>query len=90
MSTAAIRQDRRGRFGNFDENDRGLLPLADQYEQRLRLAALSDEFGFDRHYMRERRATPLSTAPLPNVFIAALTVRTRRLCLCPRVYLLPA
>lgn len=76
-------------FGIFDQNDRGHLPLADQYEHRLRLAALYDELGFDRYHMSEHHATPLSTAPSPSVFIAALTQRTRNLRLCPLVYLLP-
>ena len=76
-------------FGIFDQNDRGGLKLADQYEQRLRLAALYDELGFDRYHMSEHHATPLSTAPSPSVFIAALTQRTQRLKLCPLVYLLP-
>jgi alkanesulfonate monooxygenase SsuD/methylene tetrahydromethanopterin reductase-like flavin-dependent oxidoreductase (luciferase family) len=76
-------------FGIFDQNDRGSLPLAEQYEHRLRLAALYDELGFDRYHMSEHHATPLSTAPSPSVFIAALTQRTSRLRLCPLVYLLP-
>jgi alkanesulfonate monooxygenase SsuD/methylene tetrahydromethanopterin reductase-like flavin-dependent oxidoreductase (luciferase family) len=76
-------------FGIFDQNDRGSLPLAEQYEQRLRLAALYDTLGFDRYHMSEHHATPLSTTPSPSVFMAAITQRTRRLRLCPLVYLLP-
>lgn len=76
-------------FGIFDQNDRGTLPLAEQYEQRLRLAGLYDALGFDRYHMSEHHATPLSTTPSPSVFIAALTQRTKRLKLCPLVYLLP-
>jgi alkanesulfonate monooxygenase SsuD/methylene tetrahydromethanopterin reductase-like flavin-dependent oxidoreductase (luciferase family) len=76
-------------FGIFDQNDRGGLPLADQYENRLRLAELYDALGFDRYHMSEHHATPLSMAPSPSVFMAALSQRTRRLRLCPLVYLLP-
>lgn len=76
-------------FGIFDQNDRGGLPLAQQYENRLRLAELYDALGFDRYHMSEHHATPLSTAPSPSVFMAALSQRTQRLRLCPLVYLLP-
>lgn len=76
-------------FGIFDQNDRGSLPLADQYEQRLRLAELYDALGFDRYHMSEHHATPLSMAPSPSVFMSALAQRTKRLRLCPLVYLLP-
>lgn len=76
-------------FGIFDQNDRNGRPLADQYEERLRLAELYDELGFDRYHMSEHHTTPLSTTPSPSVFISALIQRTTRLRFCPLVYLLP-
>ena len=39
---------------------------------------------------REHHGTPLSTAPSPGVFLAALSQRTSKLRLGPLVYLLPA
>ena len=77
------------KFGIFDQNDRGGLPLADQYEQRLRLVELYDELGFHCYHMSEHHTTPLSTTPSQNVFISALIQRTSRLRFCPLVYLLP-
>ncbi len=77
------------KFGVFDQNDRGELPLGDQYRERLKLAEIYDQSGFDCFHMSEHHATSLSTAPSPNVFMAALTQRTHRMRLCPLVYLLP-
>jgi alkanesulfonate monooxygenase SsuD/methylene tetrahydromethanopterin reductase-like flavin-dependent oxidoreductase (luciferase family) len=77
------------KFGVFDQNDRGGLPLAQQYEERLQLAELYDSSGFHYFHMSEHHATSLSMAPSPSVFISALTQRTRKLRLCPLVYLLP-
>lgn len=76
-------------FGIFDQNDRGGLPLVQQYAQRLQMAELYDTLGFDRYHMSEHHATPLSITPSQNVFLSALAQRTQRLRLCPLVYLLP-
>jgi len=76
-------------FGIFDQNDRNGRPLAVQYAERLRMAELYDELGFDRYHMSEHHTTPLSTTPSPGVFISALIQRTTRLRFCPLVYLLP-
>lgn len=76
-------------FGIFDQNDRSGLPLAQQYEQRLQMAELYDASGFYCYHMSEHHATPLSIAPSQNVFLSAMAQRTRRLRLCPLVYLLP-
>ncbi|MEH2493413.1 LLM class flavin-dependent oxidoreductase [Bradyrhizobium sp. AZCC 2230] len=77
------------KFGVFDQNDRSGLPLAEQYENRLALAELYDRLGFHCFHMSEHHGTPLSTTPSPSVWMAALSQRTRRLRLCPLVYLLP-
>jgi alkanesulfonate monooxygenase SsuD/methylene tetrahydromethanopterin reductase-like flavin-dependent oxidoreductase (luciferase family) len=77
------------KFGIFDQNDRSGRPLAQQYEERLQLAELYDESGFYCYHMSEHHATSLSTTPSQSVFLAALSQRTRRLRLCPLVYLLP-
>lgn len=77
------------KFGVFDQNDRGGLPLAQQYDERLKLAELYDQSGFHCYHMSEHHATTLSTTPSPSVFLSALTQRTHKLRLCPLVYLLP-
>ncbi|SDR43836.1 Flavin-dependent oxidoreductase, luciferase family (includes alkanesulfonate monooxygenase SsuD and methylene tetrahydromethanopterin reductase) [Rhizobiales bacterium GAS191] len=77
------------KFGVFDQNDRSGLPLAEQYEARLSLAEHYDRLGFHCFHMSEHHGTSLSMAPSPSVWMAALTQRTKRLRLCPLVYLLP-
>ena len=77
------------KFGVFDQNDRSGLPLAEQYEKRLELADLYDRLGFHAFHMSEHHGTSLSMTPSPSVWMAALTQRTKRLRLCPLVYLLP-
>lgn len=77
------------KFGVFDQNDRGGLPLVQQYENRLQLAELYDQLGFHCFHMSEHHATSLSMTPSPSVWMSALTQRTTRLRLCPLVYLLP-
>lgn len=76
-------------FGIFDQNDRSGLPLAQQYEERLKMAELYDAAGFYCYHMSEHHATPLSITPSQNVFLSAVAQRTKRLRLCPLVYLLP-
>ena len=77
------------KFGIFDQNDRSGLPLAEQYEERIRLVQLYDELGFHCYHQSEHHSTPLSTTPSQSVFLSALIQRTTRLRFCPLVYLLP-
>jgi alkanesulfonate monooxygenase SsuD/methylene tetrahydromethanopterin reductase-like flavin-dependent oxidoreductase (luciferase family) len=77
------------KFGIFDQNDRSGRPLAQQYEERMQLAELYDRLGFHCYHMSEHHATSLSTAPSQSVLAASLIQRTRRLRICPLVYLLP-
>ena len=76
-------------FGIFDQNDVTGRPVAQQYAERLKLAEFYDSNGFHCYHMSEHHATPLSTTPSPNVFLAAISQRTRRLRFGPLVYLLP-
>src|SRR3712207_4256967 len=76
-------------FGVFDWIDRGLTPLHQLYEQRLRLVEAADAAGFFCYHLAEHHATPLGMAPSPALFLAAAAQRTRRLRLGPLVYLLP-
>src|SRR5690242_11785497 len=83
---------RRGvmQFGIFDQIDRGLYPLAEQYEKRLELIAFYDACGFRTYHMSEHHATPLNLASSPSVFLAAVAQRTRRIRFGALVYVLPA
>lgn len=77
------------KFGVFDQNDRSGLPLQEQYSNRLRMAEHYDRLGFHCFHMSEHHGTTLSMTPSPSVWMAALAQRTRRIRLCPLVYLLP-
>ena len=77
-------------FGIFDQNDRGPYPIAEQYENRLKLIEFYDRAGFRTYHMSEHHATPLSLTPSPGVFLAAVAQRTRRIRLGPLVYVLPS
>jgi alkanesulfonate monooxygenase SsuD/methylene tetrahydromethanopterin reductase-like flavin-dependent oxidoreductase (luciferase family) len=76
-------------FGVFDHLDRNETPLPQQYEQRLRLVELYDQFGFYCYHLAEHHSTPLGTAPSPSVYLASVIQRTRKLRVGPLVYLLP-
>jgi alkanesulfonate monooxygenase SsuD/methylene tetrahydromethanopterin reductase-like flavin-dependent oxidoreductase (luciferase family) len=76
------------KFGVFDHLDRGDVPLAQHYENRLRLAEVYDREGFHAYHIAEHHSTPLGMASAPSVFIAALAQRTRRLRFGPLVYTL--
>jgi alkanesulfonate monooxygenase SsuD/methylene tetrahydromethanopterin reductase-like flavin-dependent oxidoreductase (luciferase family) len=76
-------------LGIFDHLDRRDMPLADFYELRLRLLEKYDAAGFYSYHLAEHHATPLGLAPVPGIFLAAATQRTRRIRLGPCVYCLP-
>jgi alkanesulfonate monooxygenase SsuD/methylene tetrahydromethanopterin reductase-like flavin-dependent oxidoreductase (luciferase family) len=75
-------------FGVFDHMDRGRLPLADQYEQRLQLVQQYEQAGFYAYHLAEHHSTPLGIAPSPSVYLAAVAQRTSRLRFGPLVYTL--
>jgi alkanesulfonate monooxygenase SsuD/methylene tetrahydromethanopterin reductase-like flavin-dependent oxidoreductase (luciferase family) len=77
-------------FGIFDQNDHGPYPLAEQYENRLRLIEFYDRAGFRTYHMSEHHSTPLNLTPSPSVFLAAIAQRTKRLRFGALVYVLPA
>jgi alkanesulfonate monooxygenase SsuD/methylene tetrahydromethanopterin reductase-like flavin-dependent oxidoreductase (luciferase family) len=76
-------------FGVFDHLDRTGTSLADYYEDRLKIAEAYDRAGFYGYHLAEHHATPLGMAPSPNVFLAAVAQRTRRLRFGPMVFVLP-
>jgi len=77
------------RFGVFDHIDAAGRPLAQQFEERLRLAEAYDQLGFYAYQVAEHHGTPLGLSPSPSVFLAAVAQRTKTLRLGPLVYSLP-
>jgi alkanesulfonate monooxygenase SsuD/methylene tetrahydromethanopterin reductase-like flavin-dependent oxidoreductase (luciferase family) len=76
-------------IGIFDHLDRREMPLHEFYESRLRLLEKYDAAGFYSYHLAEHHATPLGLAPVPGVFLAAASQRTRRVRLGPCVYCVP-
>lgn len=76
-------------LGIFDHLDRQETPLDEFYAARLRLLERYDAAGFHAYHLAEHHATPLGLAPVPGIFLAAATQRTRRIRLGPCVYCLP-
>src|SRR5580692_11514473 len=77
------------KFGVFDHMDRGTVPLAEQFENRLKLLEAYERLGFYGYHIAEHHTTPLGMASSPSVFLAAATQRTRRLRFGALVYPLP-
>ena len=77
------------KFGVFDHVDDAGVPLKQLYEERLQLGELYDRAGFYGYHQAEHHYTPLTMAPSPNVFLAAIAQRTRRLRLITLVNVLP-
>jgi len=76
-------------FGIFDHLDHTGAPLPDFYEDRLKIAEAYDRAGFYAYHLAEHHETPLGMAPSPNVFLAALAQRTKRLRFGPMVFVVP-
>jgi alkanesulfonate monooxygenase SsuD/methylene tetrahydromethanopterin reductase-like flavin-dependent oxidoreductase (luciferase family) len=76
-------------FGVFDHLDRYGGPLADYYEDRLRVTEAYDRAGFYAYHLAEHHSTPLGMAPSPSVFLSAVAQRTRRLRFGPLVWAMP-
>ncbi len=68
------------KFSVTDHMDRGVVPLAQQYDDRLRLAEHYDacEWIYALH-INEHHGTPLGISPSPTVFLSALAQRTKTL-----------
>jgi len=77
------------KFGVFDHMDEGDVPLAQQFEDRLKLIEAYDGLGFYAYHLAEHHGTPLGLAPSPGIFLAAVAQRTKRLRFGPLVYSLP-
>ena len=75
-------------LGVFDHIDDNYRTLSELYAERLELAAACDRAGFYAYQVSEHHGTPHGHTPSPNLFLAAMAQRTRRLRLGPLVMLL--
>lgn len=75
-------------FGVFDHVDRDAQPLAQFYEDRLKLIEAYDRAGIFGYHCAEHHSTPLGMAPSPSVFLSSVAQRTKRLRFGPLVYTL--
>jgi alkanesulfonate monooxygenase SsuD/methylene tetrahydromethanopterin reductase-like flavin-dependent oxidoreductase (luciferase family) len=76
-------------FGVFDHLDRAGTPLPEYFEDRLKVVEAYDRAGFYGYHIAEHHSTPLGMGPSPNIFLAAVAQRTRRLRFGPMVYVVP-
>ena len=77
------------KVGVFDHLDNATLPMAQFLEERLALIEAYERAGFYAYHLAEHHGTQLGMAPSPNVFLAAIAMRTTRLRFGPMVYALP-
>jgi alkanesulfonate monooxygenase SsuD/methylene tetrahydromethanopterin reductase-like flavin-dependent oxidoreductase (luciferase family) len=76
------------RFALFDWLDDTGRGVGRSYQDRLRLVEQADRAGFYCYHAAEHHATPLSTLPSPNLFLAAAAARTSRIRLGALAYVL--
>src|SRR5438132_10691453 len=76
-------------FGVFERMAARGWPLAQLFENRLKLAEAYDRLGCHALHVAEHHSTPLGMSPSPSVFLALAAQRTKRLRLGPLVYTLP-
>jgi alkanesulfonate monooxygenase SsuD/methylene tetrahydromethanopterin reductase-like flavin-dependent oxidoreductase (luciferase family) len=77
-------------FGLWDHfENRGDVPVAQQYAQKIALLREAERLGFVGYHIAEHHLTPLDLAPSPNVFLAALAQATSRLRVGTMVHILP-
>ena len=77
-------------FGIFDSFDLGGVEPGQVMTERLEFAVEAERVGFDHYHLAEHHGTPLSVCPSPNLFLSALTQRTRTIRMGALVYVLPA
>jgi len=77
------------KFGVFDHLDDGRVPLADLYDNRLKLIDAYDRSGIYAYHLAEHHSTPLGMAASPGILLSAVAQRTTSLRFGPLVYLLP-
>jgi len=74
-------------LGIFDHLDRRDVPVRTSTSTASGCSESTDAAGFYSYHLAEHHATPLGLAPVPGIFLAAATQRTRRIRLGPCVVL---
>jgi alkanesulfonate monooxygenase SsuD/methylene tetrahydromethanopterin reductase-like flavin-dependent oxidoreductase (luciferase family) len=77
------------KFGIFDYVDIRTEPVPRLYDERIALIQAAEAAGFYGYHVTEHHATPLSAAPSPSVFLAAIARETSRIRLGALLFLLP-
>jgi alkanesulfonate monooxygenase SsuD/methylene tetrahydromethanopterin reductase-like flavin-dependent oxidoreductase (luciferase family) len=77
-------------LGIFDSMDLGDGTAGEVLDGRLRFAQDAERLGVGHYHVTEHHGTELSVCPSPNLFLAALSQRTRRMRIGALVYVLPA
>jgi alkanesulfonate monooxygenase SsuD/methylene tetrahydromethanopterin reductase-like flavin-dependent oxidoreductase (luciferase family) len=77
-------------FGIFDSFDQGNSTPGQVIANRLDFAVEAERAGISHYHVTEHHGTPLSVCPSPNLFLAALSQRTRAMRIGALVHVLPA
>lgn len=77
------------RFALFDWLDESGRGFGETYEERLQMLEYADEAGFACYHLAEHHGTALSTVPSPNLFLASVAQRTKRIRLVPHALQAP-
>ena len=78
-----------GVWDHFEQQDPDVVPLQQQYEERIQYVVEAERLGFGRYHVAEHHLTPLDMAPSPTVFLAAVARHTSRIRLGSMVLCLP-
>jgi alkanesulfonate monooxygenase SsuD/methylene tetrahydromethanopterin reductase-like flavin-dependent oxidoreductase (luciferase family) len=76
-------------FGIFDSFDQGDSTPGQVIANRLDFAVEAEKAGIRHYHVTEHHGTPLSVCPSPNLFLAALSQRTRVMRIGALVHVLP-
>lgn len=77
------------KIGIFDHLDGADVPLAQFFDDRLRLVEEYDRQGFYAYHVAEHHFTPLGMSPSPSVYLSAVAQRTKHIRFGSLVYILP-
>jgi len=77
------------KFGIFDHLDQRGVAIHELYKDRLAFVEAADKAGFYGYHLAEHHQTPLGMAPSPNVYLAAVASRTKRMRIGSLVHVLP-
>ena len=78
------------KIGIFDHVEKlPSLSLSKQYSDRISLVQRADDLGFYSYHVAEHHHSPLTVAPSQSTYLGALASVTKKIRLCPLVYVLP-